>query len=117
MPSARVAGGETGPHSVPGGETVTVRYYRTTYSNLPNRSSLTNTIPRPGLVANLPWHFFVLTDAVFQSMDTPARDNAYAAFASWVEAFDGVLANRSLASLEVLIRVSDAACGGALAVP
>jgi hypothetical protein len=115
MPTANALRDAGGLFSVPGGETFTVKYYRT-QSSSPNRSFLHNDLPRPGLAANLPWHFCVLSDAVFQRLGQQERDTAYAAYATWLEAaYEGFPPSNSLQYLTHLVRAADVAYEGAAA--
>lgn len=55
------------PAAVASGEKFVVRYSRTSLRNMPNRSSITNDLPRAGMAVNLAWNFLLLLGAVLRS--------------------------------------------------
>lgn len=56
MPTAStIRADQEHPMAVSGGERFEISYYRTRYKTLKNRGHVRNTLPAPGLAANVPW--------------------------------------------------------------
>ncbi len=98
------------PAAIPSGEKFVVRYSRTSHKNLPNRSSITNDLPSPGMAVNLAWNFLLLLGAVYDRVDSAERELAGSAYRLWWDAaFQDWTPDKSLGGLSWLIAASDAA--------
>ena len=84
--SRAIRKGEDHPRAVQQGEVYRISFFRTAYQNLSNRVWVINTIPRPGLAANLPWSAILLLNAVFVVLPVDVRPRLGQALQSWFEA-------------------------------
>lgn len=102
-------------------ERFVIRYSRTNYRSLANRSSVVNHFPVPGLSANLVWNFVVLMEAIHRNLDQPGKDRTARALRLWYECviMPGP-PDPGLSSLTALLREADYAWDaseGATGVP
>lgn len=74
------------PRAVQQGEVFRISLYRTGYQNLTNRAWVINTIPRPGLAANLPWSAILLLNTVSVVLPVEARSHLGRALRIWFQA-------------------------------
>jgi hypothetical protein len=108
MPTAAaLRSAEDHPTAVPGGERFDISFYRTQYQTLRNRVWIINSLPKPGLAANIPWSAIILLNAVFVLLNDPVRERLHRALSSWADlVLAGGLTDQSLAGLNALFAVS-----------
>jgi len=88
-------------------EVFRITLYRTGYRNLRNRAWVINTIPRPGLAANLPWSAILLLNAVFVILPDEARAQLGQALRNWFDsAMDPAFDNQAQQTLARLFALS-----------
>src|SRR5207245_11362777 len=111
MPTPKeILNSHTGPFAVPGGERFVVKYFRPSYRNLRNKSSVINSIPRPGLAINLVWNWLVLLDAVHSRLNQAEGQLAREALRCWWQAiYPTTTATSASSSLSQLLMVADKA--------
>jgi len=112
MPSGQILLRESNrPKAAPGGERYIIRYYRTRWRTMRNRSSVWNTLPRPGLAANLVWNYCLLWDAINNRLSEETRGYACRALEHWWNAVFVVLDDdHSVRGLHRAITETDVAC-------
>jgi hypothetical protein len=110
MPTARmIRDMKERPLAVAGGEQFVIRYSRISYTALRNRSSMHNSLPRPGLAANLVWNYVILVDSIHRSIDAATRVRAKRALGLFAARLGGRTLNDSLSCLNQLIKEADSA--------
>jgi hypothetical protein len=111
MPTASaIRRSDNHPRAVDLGEVFHISFFRTEYRNLHNRAWVINTIPRPGLAANLPWSVILLLNAVFAVLPEEARAHLGQALCNWFDsAMDPAFDNQAQGTLARLFELSIAA--------
>ncbi len=74
------------PKAVAGGEEFTVDLFRTEYRSLADHASVQNTLPNPGLAANIPWSSILVFNTAFALSGESDRDRMHQATSEWFNA-------------------------------
>ncbi len=108
MPTAAaIRRSQAHPRAVDAGEVFRVSFFRTEYSSLQNRAWIMNTIPRPGLAANLPWSVILLMNSISAVLPDEARAKFGKALRNWVEsAMDPAFDDQTQVTLTRLFELS-----------
>lgn len=111
MPTAvHLLGVQDARHTAGQPESFVVKFYRTEYRHLRNKSSVWTTLPAPGLAFNLVWHYMLLLDAVHQRLDRHLRLVTLDALRAWWDAlFSDQNPGSSLGDLAAVTNAADAA--------
>lgn len=101
------AAGAAAPNTVPGGEEFRLRYFEGS-RGAEVTGWVVNTLPRPGLSANIPWHFLHVLQAVRARLSQEDRRRSEVSLQLWRDAIFGPSASdRSMAGLKILTNAAN----------
>jgi len=114
--AAAVRAAVDAPRAVTGGESFKVDLFRTAYRNLTNKGYVLNTLPKPGLAANIPWSSIHLFNVAFVLSADSDRARFHRATSAWfAAAYSDAVDYQGLAGLNALFALSYASVAEAYA--